>query len=139
VGLVYDAGFEVDAGREIEPGVGGPRITVDAAVFATAVRVDGAVEGDVGRFVVADHAPRGVGDQLRRWRGGDVVVARPAVVHRLALDAAVAVGDGRRRAAALDGCAIVHAVRGCGSVAALLREPIIPEGKTQRQKESPSP
>jgi hypothetical protein len=48
VRLGKQLGFEVEAGREAEIGVGRPRKAVDAAVLAAAIGIDGAIEGDVG-------------------------------------------------------------------------------------------
>ena len=41
--------FEIKARRKTEIGVGRPRKAVDAAVLAAAVRVDRAVEADIGQ------------------------------------------------------------------------------------------
>src|SRR5690606_14289252 len=45
-------------GRQVQIAVRGPRIAVDAAVFAASVRVDRLVEGDVGRGVARQDAAR---------------------------------------------------------------------------------
>src|SRR5688572_1066491 len=74
--------------------MGRPGKTVDAAVLAAPVGVDGAVEADIGRVVAGDDLSRGVerdGGLERR----QVVEALPAVVEgdpRLGLEAAGSVG-----------------------------------------------
>ena len=81
----------------------GRGVTVDAAMFATFVRVDGAVESDV-RAVVPGDDRAGV---FRRKGGaqgrGIGVVARPAVVERQVLLRFVAAGGIRTRASFLGG------------------------------------
>ena len=49
VALGHQPGLEVQSGGEVEVAVAGPRVAVDAAVFAAPVRVDRPVEGQVGR------------------------------------------------------------------------------------------
>src|ERR1700743_3567490 len=49
--LVEQFGFEIQAGREPKVGVRRARKAVDAAMAASAVRVDGHVETHVGRIV----------------------------------------------------------------------------------------
>ena len=56
--LVEDAGLEIEAGRQAEIGVARPRIAIDAAVLAAAIRVDRAVEADIGRVVAGDDRAR---------------------------------------------------------------------------------
>ena len=77
--------------------------SVDAAMFATFVRVDGAVESDV-RAVVPGDDRAGV---FRREGGaqgsGLGIVARPAVVERQVLLRFVAAGGIRTRASSLGG------------------------------------
>ena len=45
--LVEQPRFEIQAGREVEIGVRGPRETVDAAVFAAAIGIDGLIKRHV--------------------------------------------------------------------------------------------
>jgi hypothetical protein len=54
VGLVDQLGLEIEAGGIAEIGVGRAGEAVNAAVLTPAVRVDGAVEADVGRGVPTD-------------------------------------------------------------------------------------
>ncbi len=51
-------GFEIEAGRIPEIGVRRPRVAIDAAVLAAAIRIDRAVEADIGRAVPADRRLR---------------------------------------------------------------------------------
>ena len=50
------AGFKIQPGRQAEVAVGGPRKAVDTAVLAAAVRVQAALERQVGRIVAAQRA-----------------------------------------------------------------------------------
>src|SRR5208337_4013513 len=50
--------FEVEPGRKPHVRVGRPCEAIEAAVLAAAIRVDRAVEGNVGRIVAGDDAPR---------------------------------------------------------------------------------
>ena len=54
VALGEQLGLEVEAGRKIQVAVGRTRVAVDAAVLATAIRIDRPIEPDVRRFVAAD-------------------------------------------------------------------------------------
>src|SRR5690606_1047927 len=56
VGLGVQAGFEIQARREVQIGVRGAREAVHAAVLAAAVGVDRLAEADVGGLVAADDA-----------------------------------------------------------------------------------
>ncbi|MNQ96842.1 hypothetical protein D3C85_1124630 [compost metagenome] len=49
-------GLEIQAGGELQIGVAGSGIAVDAAMLAPLIGIDGAAEGDVRREVVADDA-----------------------------------------------------------------------------------
>jgi len=89
-----DLGLEVEPRREAEVLVRGPRVAVDAAVLAAAVRVDADVEADVGTVVVGERRARGVAQELRA-RVGRKLVREPLV------------GVRRERRA-------LEAVRGCG-------------------------
>ena len=107
VRLDQQLGFEIEPRRQAEKGVGRPREAVDAAMLAAAIRVDRAVEADIGRVVAGDHLARGV-DRDRGLERRQVVEALPAVVEgdpRLGLEAAAVVGLGAAAAPpfALDG------------------------------------
>ena len=83
VGLVEELRLEVAAGGQPEPCVGRARIAVDAAVLASPVGVDGAIEGHVRRHVARDHPPARV--HLEAGRRAPDLVERcieraPAVV-----------------------------------------------------------
>ena len=54
VRFVKYAGFEIETGGKVEIAMAGPRITVNAPMFAALVRIDRTIEGHVGRVVVAD-------------------------------------------------------------------------------------
>ena len=58
--LVEDAGLEIETGRQAEIGMARPRIAIDAAVLAAAIRVDRAVEADIRRVVAGDDRARRV-------------------------------------------------------------------------------
>ena len=79
VGLHEQLGFEIEPGREPHVGVRRPREAVDAAVLAAAVRVDRAVEADVGRVVAGDDLARGL-DRDGRLEGGQLLDRLPAVI-----------------------------------------------------------
>ncbi|ALP40116.1 hypothetical protein WL1483_697 [Aeromonas schubertii] len=51
-----DPRLEVEARGELQVGVAGAGIAVDAAVLAPLIRIDGGIEGHIGRAVVADDA-----------------------------------------------------------------------------------
>ena len=84
VGLEHEPGLEVESGRESEVRVARPRIAVDAPVLAAAVRVDGPVEGKVGRVVPGDDGAARVGREggaeLRRRKVVPVAIPIPSVV-----------------------------------------------------------
>lgn len=69
-------------------------------MLATAIGIDAAVEGQVGRVVVRDHAFGRIQDQrrLERWQ---FIVQPPVVRHALALLRVVAADHVQGRAAAL--------------------------------------
>ena len=56
VHLGKQPGLEIQAGGELQIGVAGSGVAVDAAMFAPLIGVDGAAEGDVRREIVADDA-----------------------------------------------------------------------------------
>ena len=87
IDLREQARLEVEARRQPEVGVPGPRIAVHAAVLAAAIRVDGRGETDVRRLVADDDRAgrllghhRGRAGRVRRTFG----IGGPAVVDRLA-------------------------------------------------------
>ena len=58
IGLREQLGFEIEARRQAEIGVGRPREAIDAAMLAAAIGIDRAVEGNVGRVVAGDDGAR---------------------------------------------------------------------------------
>jgi hypothetical protein len=109
VALGDQLGLEVEAGREVEVAVRRARETIDAAVLAAPVRVERAVEGDVGRLVLGEHRLHVFEAHLGRERlqlgglGHAFLERAPAVVVGGALVTGEAVRQPRGRAAALDG------------------------------------
>lgn len=83
IGLVDEAGFEIEAGGVAEEGVAGAGVAIDAAVFAAAIGVDRAIEADVRAVVPGD---RGAGviafEGGGQGRKGEFVAGKegPAVV-----------------------------------------------------------
>eukprot|EP01136_Pigoraptor_vietnamica_P033088 Opistho-1_new@95607 len=67
--------LEIETGRKIQEAVAGPRVAVDAAVFAAPVGVEAELETDVGRVVVGDGAPAVFPAHL--GGGRQCLVARP--------------------------------------------------------------
>src|SRR5271156_3804766 len=68
--------------------------TVDAAVLAASVRIDRAVEADIGRIVAGDDLSRGV-ERDRGLERRQFIEALPAVIEgdaRFGLEAAAVVG-----------------------------------------------
>ena len=106
--------LEIDACREIQIPVRRPRVAVDAAVLAAAVRIDRLLEMDVRRIVAADDRARALlgHDGIRPRRR--LVLAIPAVVLARARDRLEAAFAIRRRAAALDARRRIDAVQGGG-------------------------
>ena len=95
--LGHDLGLEVEAGREPQVLVARPRKTVDAAVLAAPIGVDGPVERDVRRVVPGDDRLRPVDDDFRRNALGRGIARIPPVVERLlakSLEAPGGVGPG---------------------------------------------
>ena len=103
VGLGEDARFEIGAGRKTEIGVRRPREAIDAAMLATLVRIDRAVEGYIGRGVARDDGARGIAQHLGLQRRRLLVRGRPAVVDQHPGLALVAAGCVRPRAATAQG------------------------------------
>ena len=58
IGLGEQSGFEIEPGREVVIGMGGPRKAIDAAMLAAAIGIDRAVEGHIGRLVEAEDRAR---------------------------------------------------------------------------------
>src|SRR5690606_32425622 len=107
VGLGEQPGFEVEARRQVHPGVRRARVAVHAAVLAAAVGIDRLLEAQVRRLVAADDAARRLlvdaGVRVRIRAGVVARVARvPAVVAGLDGGGLVAAGHVRGRAASLD-------------------------------------
>ena len=71
--------FEIKSGRQAEIGVGGPREAVDAAVLAPTIRIDRAIEGNVGRVVAGDDLARRI-DRHRSLERRQLLETLPAVV-----------------------------------------------------------
>ena len=90
--LCDQLGLEIEARRKIQIAVRRPRKTVDAAVLAAPVRIDRAIEADVGRLVVGDQALCGLERCRRRQAPASFVVtlvcrayaARPRPLRRRA-------------------------------------------------------
>src|ERR1700720_3017646 len=61
--------------------MGRPRETIDAAMLATAIRVDGTVKTNVGRIVAGDDLSRGI-QRDRGLEGWQFIEALPAIVER---------------------------------------------------------
>ena len=108
------AGLEVEAGREAEPAMGGPRVAVDASVLAATVGVDRLLEAQIGRVVARDGAARRLQGDLgrRRTRLGLLGVALP--VFAQALPALKSVGDSVCTTSTFDGVGhtvIIYSIR----------------------------
>src|SRR5450755_3445410 len=87
----------------------GPRVAIDAAVFAAAVGIDRLREWYVRRIVVRDDAARDFRLYLRRRRA-DLLLAPPAVLLRQNMPRFEAPFALICRAAALDRCLHGHTV-----------------------------
>jgi hypothetical protein len=83
--LCKQLGFEIEPGRKPEIGMRRPRKAVDAAVLAAAIRIDRAVEGNVGRVVAGDDLAGGV-DRYRGLEWRQLLERLPAVVEDDARD-----------------------------------------------------
>ena len=91
--------LEIEPGREPHIGVGRAREAVDAAVLAAAIRIDRAVEADVGGVVARDDLARLLlGDG--RLEGGQLLDRAPAVVEGDARGRLVAARRVRQRSPA---------------------------------------
>lgn len=83
VALGDQPGLEIDPRREVPIGMAGPRIAVDAAMLATTVGIDRAIEREVRRLVAGDHR---AGDLLAHLGELDRRhVLLPAIVEGLAV------------------------------------------------------
>ena len=85
-----------------------PRVAINAAVLAAAIRIDALIETDIGRIVSADDVPRAFVRDVRFDRRCGFIVRRPAVVEDFAalrFETSFAV---RRRAATFDGADFVE-------------------------------
>ena len=98
-------GFEIEPRREPEIGVGGARETIDAAVLATAIGIDRAIEADIGRVVAGDDLARRI-DRHTRGERRQILETLPAVVEADAGFRLVAPGRVRQRAAAAPALAV---------------------------------
>src|ERR1700738_2225217 len=72
-------GFEIKPGRESEIGVRRPGEAIDAAVLATAIRIDGAIERDIGRVIAGDDPAGGI-DRHRGLEWRQLLKALPTVI-----------------------------------------------------------
>ena len=101
--------LEIETGGELQIGMAGSGIAVDAAVFAPLIGVDGATKGDIRRAVVADDAACIDLPHLgARHRGGEcgIPIGRlPVVIDRFNKGAAKTVID---IVGAASSCHIVH-------------------------------
>ncbi len=82
VRLEEQLALEIQARRKAHIGVGGPRITIDAAVLTPPIWVDGLIERDVRTVIAGDDRPRGLGGQGGSQRRSGLV-RRPAIVKAL--------------------------------------------------------
>lgn len=110
--LRVDPALEIEPRRQPEIAVRRPREAVNAAVLAAAIRIQRYIERNVGRRIAREDRPGALLEHLRAQRRARlaVVVARPAVVDRLALDALVAPLQVAHRAAPLAGRGRHHRV-----------------------------
>ncbi len=107
VGLHEQLGFEIEPRRQAEISVRRPREAIDAAVLAAAIRIDRAIEGNVGRIVAGDDLAGGV-DRHRGLKRRQLVQALPAVIEsdagqRLETPGRVRHGAAAAAALAIDG------------------------------------
>ena len=91
--------LEIEPGREAHVRVGRAREAVDAAVLAAAIRIDRAVEADVGRVVARDDLARPLLGH-RRLERRQLLDRAPAVVERDARGRLVAARGVRQRSPA---------------------------------------
>src|SRR5690606_33208374 len=71
--------FEIEPRGEAEISVAWPRVTIDAAMLAAAIRIDRAVETDIGRIVAGDDRARSV-DRHAGLERRQLIEALPAIV-----------------------------------------------------------
>src|SRR5262249_46465413 len=98
LGLGEQLGFEVEARRKAEIGVGGAGEAIDAAGLTAALGSDRAIEGNVGRLVAGDDLAGGI-DGYRGLERRQFLEALPAVVESDAGERLVAARGVRLRAA----------------------------------------
>ena len=80
----------------------GPREAIHAAMLATTIRIERAVEGNIGRLVVIDDALRGINVQRGAQRRERQIQTTPAIIFCRVLQAFIAtIGIARRTAPAL--------------------------------------
>ena len=96
--LGIEAALEIEPRREPEPGMGRPRIAVDAAVLAAPVGIDRPVEAEVRGVVAGDDLARRLLGDGRAQRRRRLVRRSPAVVERFRTLALVAPRPVARRA-----------------------------------------
>src|SRR5262249_20787601 len=99
--LVEQSRLEIQTRRQPHVRMTRAGVTVNARMTASPVRVDGLLEGDVGRIITADHRASFVGFE----RGGDGVgwvLHEPTVVDRLDLLTLEAASRVRKGSAALE-------------------------------------
>ncbi|MNY01992.1 hypothetical protein D3C86_1345460 [compost metagenome] len=96
--------FEIQTGRKSHIAVCRSCETIDTAMFAAAIGIDGAVERDVGRFIAGDDAARllhlHLGAELRH-----VLESLPAIVENLVLqglETSIRIEPGATAATAVD-------------------------------------
>src|SRR5690606_30965655 len=99
--LAVEPGLEVESRRQAEIRVRGPRVAVDATVLAAAIRIDRAVERNIGRVVAGDDGARGVDVHGRAQRRHLLLRSAPAVVLGLVAVGLEAPGSVAGRAATL--------------------------------------
>ncbi|MNJ44763.1 hypothetical protein D3C77_398290 [compost metagenome] len=83
VGLGDQPGFEVQPGGQVPIGMTGARITVNAAVLTTAIGIDRAVEGQVGRVVAGNDALGGFASHLGTLGQRHLLVPAVILGHRM--------------------------------------------------------
>ena len=98
--LDHDARLEIQAGGEAEILVRGPRVAVDAAVLAAAIRIDAELEADVRAVVAVENRAAMVAEELRRRQR---VFLRIPIHVALEMNLLEAVGRIAGRAAGGDG------------------------------------
>ena len=89
VGLVEESALEIQPRRQPEPGMRRPCVTVNAAMLAAAVGIDGTLEGHVRRSIPADDGAAGIHRKLGAQGFRRLLI--PTVVDRLAAVVRVAI------------------------------------------------